>query len=207
MADLSSLNASELVSILEALFERFGAEAQEIATKAIIASASSSSSSSSSSSYSQTIEESNISLTLKKVEEKKDVANKEKDNAATFKEGKGKGKEKVKNEFDMSRYRQRHIALQLQYEGGSYYGFAAQNGECDETVEKHLFEALLKLKLIESRKVSWERMELYLLPIITVLNCLFLISIYSNPLISDVQLQPMWANRQRCQRVGPGMFI
>jgi tRNA U38,U39,U40 pseudouridine synthase TruA len=51
------------------------------------------------------------------------------------------------------RYTQRHVAIQLQYDGSKYYGFSAQKDECDETVEKHLFEALLKLRLIESRQV------------------------------------------------------
>ena len=57
---------------------------------------------------------------------------------------------KVK-EFDMSKYAQRHVAIQLQYDGSKYYGFASQKDECEETVEKYLFEALLKLRLIESR--------------------------------------------------------
>jgi hypothetical protein len=53
------------------------------------------------------------------------------------------------------RYRQRCVAIELQYEGEGYYGFASQSpGECDETIEKHMFDALLKLKLIESREAS-----------------------------------------------------
>lgn len=59
---------------------------------------------------------------------------------------------KQKKEFDMKRFRQRHVAIQLQYEGGPYFGFASQSGECEETIEKHLFEALTKLKLIENRQ-------------------------------------------------------
>lgn len=44
--------------------------------------------------------------------------------------------------------------MQVQYNGGAYYGFASQAGESEETVEKHLFAALTKLKLIESRPVQ-----------------------------------------------------
>lgn len=54
--------------------------------------------------------------------------------------------------IDIVRYHQRQIALQLQYDGGSYLGFASQNDE--ETVEKHLFAALTKLKLIQDRQVA-----------------------------------------------------
>jgi len=66
-------------------------------------------------------------------------------------QGVGK-KPKKSKEFDMSKYRQRNVAMQVQYEGGPYFGFASQAGECEETIEKHLFDALLKLRLIESRK-------------------------------------------------------
>lgn len=57
---------------------------------------------------------------------------------------------KNKKEFDMSRYHQRHIALQIQYDGGPYYGFASQVDE--ETVETHIFDALLKTRLIQDRE-------------------------------------------------------
>jgi uncharacterized membrane protein YheB (UPF0754 family) len=67
----------------------------------------------------------------------------------SIREGKSTKKERVQ----MSKYRQRTIAIQLQYEGGSYFGFSSQPGECDDTIEKHLFEALTKLKYIESRQV------------------------------------------------------
>lgn len=52
----------------------------------------------------------------------------------------------------MFRYRTRHIALQIQYDGTPYLGFASQ--DLEETVENHLFNALTKLKLIEDRKVG-----------------------------------------------------
>lgn len=54
----------------------------------------------------------------------------------------------------MLSYRQRQVAFRLQYEGGPYFGFASQCGECDETIEKHLFAALTKLKLVECRQVT-----------------------------------------------------
>ena len=61
-------------------------------------------------------------------------------------------KKKVKRQFDMSKYRQRHIALQVQYDGCNYIGFASQSGHNnDNTIEKHLFDALIKVKLIENR--------------------------------------------------------
>lgn len=56
-------------------------------------------------------------------------------------------------EFDMSRYRQHHVAMEFQYDGGPYFGFASQGpGECEETIEKHIFEALVKCRLIVSRQ-------------------------------------------------------
>lgn len=59
------------------------------------------------------------------------------------------GKKKKKKDFNIANYHQRHIALQVYYDGSKYYGFASSTG-C-ETVEDHLFGALLKLRLIESR--------------------------------------------------------
>jgi len=56
--------------------------------------------------------------------------------------------------FHMSRYHQRHIAMQLQYDGRPYYGFASQLGECDDTVEKYIFDALCKTRLITDRSES-----------------------------------------------------
>lgn len=53
----------------------------------------------------------------------------------------------------VSRYRQRHIAIQIQYEGENFYGFTSQTGGCEETVEKHIFEALIKLRLITDKHV------------------------------------------------------
>lgn len=63
-----------------------------------------------------------------------------------------KGTKKAKRrrkEFDMTRYGQRMIALKLNYQGWKFHGFAAQVTN-DNTVENHLFEVLLKTRLIES---------------------------------------------------------
>ena len=43
--------------------------------------------------------------------------------------------------------------MQVQYDGTAYLGFASQ--DLEETVENHLFNALIKLKLIEDRKVRY----------------------------------------------------
>jgi len=55
--------------------------------------------------------------------------------------------------YMLRRYRQRQIALHVQYEGRRYSGFAYQ--EVEETVEREIFEALVKLRLIESRQVFY----------------------------------------------------
>jgi len=55
-------------------------------------------------------------------------------------------------EFNFSRFANRHIALKLAYDGRSFTGLATQGGgEGDNSVEKHLFEALEKVKLIAGR--------------------------------------------------------
>lgn len=61
-------------------------------------------------------------------------------------------KKKPHRPFEFSRFRTRHVAVQLQYDGGGYFGFASQAGEHENTVEKHLFEALTQLRLIQSRQ-------------------------------------------------------
>lgn len=60
---------------------------------------------------------------------------------------------KKRKEFDMSRYGQRLIALRIAYQGWQYHGFASQ-ADSNNTVEHHLFTALLKTKLITSRQTS-----------------------------------------------------
>jgi tRNA U38,U39,U40 pseudouridine synthase TruA len=54
-------------------------------------------------------------------------------------------------EFDMSRYGQRTIALKLAYLGWNFHGFATQPNSA-YSVEDHIFAALLKTRLIESRE-------------------------------------------------------
>ncbi len=51
--------------------------------------------------------------------------------------------------------RTRHIALRFYYDGGSYSGLAQNMGmKDDKSIEKALFEALVKTKLVESRETS-----------------------------------------------------
>ncbi len=80
--------------------------------------------------------------------------------------------------FSFTSYHQRQIAMQLQYDGVIYSGFASQKDE--ETVEKHLFDALIKLKLINDRKVR---------------ELLFTFNVSDVPVsLLEFQLQPMWKN-------------
>ncbi|XP_075678935.1 tRNA pseudouridine(38/39) synthase [Dermatophagoides pteronyssinus] len=55
-------------------------------------------------------------------------------------------------EFDFSRYKTRHIMLKFLYLGWNYKGYVVQDDL--PTVEKILFEALMKTKLIENRETS-----------------------------------------------------
>eukprot|EP01031_Cornospumella_fuschlensis_P040110 gene40110-48878_t len=67
------------------------------------------------------------------------------------KDNKGKKKSKISRKpIDMSKFRQRHVALQIEYEGSDYAGFASQ--ESGDGVENFVFAALEQLNLIESRK-------------------------------------------------------
>eukprot|EP00298_Acanthocystis_sp_HF-20_P018746 c22021_g2_i1.p1 GENE.c22021_g2_i1~~c22021_g2_i1.p1 ORF type:complete len:401 (+),score=130.00 c22021_g2_i1:25-1203(+) len=52
--------------------------------------------------------------------------------------------------FDMSKYSQRYIALKFAYIGWDYHGFASQ-AHTENTVEEHIYKALEKSCLIESR--------------------------------------------------------
>ncbi|PXF47530.1 tRNA pseudouridine(38/39) synthase [Gracilariopsis chorda] len=69
---------------------------------------------------------------------------------SNVKRSNGEPPRKKPRHFDMSRYGQRHIALRLMYTGWRFHGFAAQ-ADSDNTVEAHLFSALLKVRLISSR--------------------------------------------------------
>lgn len=60
-------------------------------------------------------------------------------------------RKKPRKQFDMSRYGQRMIALKFNYEGWRFHGFATQ-ASSDNSVEDHIFTALLRTCLIESRE-------------------------------------------------------
>ncbi|XP_052873260.1 tRNA pseudouridine(38/39) synthase [Anopheles cruzii] len=63
------------------------------------------------------------------------------------------GKCRKKRPFDFSKCHKRHILLRFYYLGWDYQGFAAQEDSI-ETIEHHLFAALAKVCLIESRETS-----------------------------------------------------
>jgi tRNA pseudouridine38/39 synthase len=67
--------------------------------------------------------------------------------------GAGTGKRKAERAFDFSRCSSRQVALQISYVGWDYKGFASQD-DSDETIEGHLFAALTKTCLIQSRATS-----------------------------------------------------
>ncbi|XP_041480426.1 tRNA pseudouridine(38/39) synthase-like isoform X2 [Lytechinus variegatus] len=60
---------------------------------------------------------------------------------------------KAPRPFDFTKYNTRHVALKITYLGWDYHGFVVQE-DSQNTVEHHLFEALTKTKLIESRQTS-----------------------------------------------------
>lgn len=65
--------------------------------------------------------------------------------------------EKRKKPFDFSRFKQRHVALKILYFGWDSDGLAEQVN-CDNTIEHHLFHALTTTCLVESRqKCSYNR--------------------------------------------------
>jgi hypothetical protein len=64
-----------------------------------------------------------------------------------------KGKKKPKKEFDMSKYKQRYVALRVLYFGESLRGYSSMGMHADEeTVEGLLLGALMRVRLIESGK-------------------------------------------------------
>jgi hypothetical protein len=67
-----------------------------------------------------------------------------------------KKKKKEQRPFDMMKYKQHPILLQLQYEGGPYFGFASQAGDCEDTIEKYLFElkrtVFLRFEMVLKKK-------------------------------------------------------
>ncbi|XP_071555254.1 tRNA pseudouridine(38/39) synthase isoform X1 [Temnothorax nylanderi] len=64
---------------------------------------------------------------------------------------KEKTPKKVRRSFDFSRCHKRHILLKFYYLGWDYHGFTVQDDNSD-TIEHHLFAALLKSCCIESRE-------------------------------------------------------
>lgn len=66
----------------------------------------------------------------------------------------GKKRKVFKNrEIDFAAYGQRHVAFRFLYLGWNYHGFVVQD-DTDNTVEDHIFAALIKTKLIEARESS-----------------------------------------------------
>lgn len=62
-----------------------------------------------------------------------------------------------KREFDFTQYKQRHIALKILYFGWDYDGLSTQLDN-ENTIEYHLFQALIKTCLVESRdKCNYNR--------------------------------------------------
>lgn len=55
--------------------------------------------------------------------------------------------------FDFSKYNVQHIALKILYLGWDYKGFVVQE-DSSNTIEHHLFQALMKTKLIKDRSSS-----------------------------------------------------
>lgn len=94
------------------------------------------------------------------INESSDRLTKEKISTYLAERGTAKGNpkkqpKKPSKPFDMSKYRQRHVAFHVQYDGADFCGFAEQNSEksgTDETVEFHIFAALTKLRLITDRR-------------------------------------------------------
>ncbi|KAI9206003.1 pseudouridine synthase [Polychytrium aggregatum] len=65
---------------------------------------------------------------------------------------------KTQRPFDFSKYSARHVALKVAYLGHKYSGLQAVQAEGVETIESHLFQALVTAKLIPDPKVcNWSR--------------------------------------------------
>lgn len=72
---------------------------------------------------------------------------------STTQEKTGKKRKRGPRPFDFSRFYQRHIALRVAYDGRRFGGLATQGGgEGDNSIERHLFDALQKAKLVASRE-------------------------------------------------------
>ncbi|KAK7070056.1 tRNA pseudouridine synthase 3, partial [Halocaridina rubra] len=62
-------------------------------------------------------------------------------------------KPRKERSFDFTKHSRRHVLLKFLYLGWDYHGFAVQE-DTQQTIEAHLFAALLKTRLIESRETS-----------------------------------------------------
>jgi hypothetical protein len=58
-----------------------------------------------------------------------------------------------KRPFQMDRFAQRHVVLKVCYFGHEYHGFASQEGR-EDTIEHHLFHALVQTRLVTDRALS-----------------------------------------------------
>lgn len=70
-----------------------------------------------------------------------------------LKSGKISKKYPNQRKFDFSKHSKRHVALKFLYFGWDYHGFVIQE-DSNNTIENHIFDALIKSKLIESRETS-----------------------------------------------------
>ncbi|PFX23558.1 tRNA pseudouridine(38/39) synthase-like [Stylophora pistillata] len=76
------------------------------------------------------------------------------DHGKNFKKSKAStGNTSEQKPFDFSRYHKRHVALKIAYLGWDFHGFASQEST-ENTIEGHLFAALLKACLVVNRASS-----------------------------------------------------
>jgi len=62
-----------------------------------------------------------------------------------------------RKDIDFSKYRKRHVALEMLYQGFEYHGFARQLG-IQNTIEEELFSALRKTRLVPEG-LDWKEMK------------------------------------------------
>eukprot|EP00981_Chlorochromonas_danica_P008970 scaffold2383_cov189-Ochromonas_danica.AAC.2 len=145
---LAELSKEQLISILSSIIEKHGVQVLEEAKTAfavrvaVFASPSAATIATATANEAVTVTVNNSTVTATEIKNVNNKKNQTKECPLD--------ERKQKKSFDMSQYRQRHIALQIQYDGTAYYGFASQ--DLEDTVENHLFGALEKLNLISDRK-------------------------------------------------------
>ena len=122
-------------------------------------------------------------------------------------------KQKEHKAFDMSKYRQRHLAFHVQYDGSPFYGFAEQNSpggdvSVEDTVEKHIFGKQKPNPNPVTCPCPYTT--ICTADVHSVPSHLHVISHHGTPCrhaeeaASDrtqaqLQLQSMWSHRQRCE--------